>query len=324
MLPPGLSMLWESVDPHAALRDRFGFTGRAPVSAWIAAALRSRWEVIAEDCHRLVISDQNVIAWVPSSRGDLIVKWSTAQERFPALAASTGLLHDLSAQGVPVAAPLLTAQGKARAEIAGPLGPLSVAVLPELEGVWLDATDPHAVHAAGAMLARLHEALRRSDHGVPALPAAQEDIAQRVGRWLERSDPGRAPDASRRLSALLATAPTLRAAQQLVHHDYRAANILTSASEVVGVLDFDELGRAHRVDDLARATVLLATRFTDWEPTPKAARVHLRRGYESIAPLDDVERHWLEILVLWYGIAAIPPGAGTERWRAAVECTSMS
>ncbi|APX32388.1 hypothetical protein BH708_06245 [Brachybacterium sp. P6-10-X1] len=322
MLAPGLSMLWESTDPVIALRKRFGFTTLEDAAVWVAAALAETWDVTVRSCPRLVISDHNAIVWVDGDHGDLVLKWSRARERFPALESSTRLLSAVAALGVPVAAPLPARDGRVRVGLEGPSGPLSAALLPEVSGQWLDVADLAAVRSAGSTLAQLHAALRPLEHGssvmVSQAPTTVEDPARRLGRWIIESDRGLAPEASRSLAQRLTDAPPLETEQQLVHHDYRAANILVRDSTVVGVLDLDEIEPAHRVDDLARASVYLATRFTDWGPTPRSARTALREGYESVQPLSEVEKRWLEILTLWYGIAAIPQGEGREAWTDAL------
>jgi aminoglycoside phosphotransferase (APT) family kinase protein len=103
-----------------------------------------------------------------------------------------------------------------------------------------------------------------------------------------------------------------------VHNDFRAANILTRRSRVVAVLDFDEVAWTHPVADLAKAGVYLGTRFRDWRPTPAAARAELRAGYESVRPLEPVERRWFDVLVLWYGICAVPGPVDPAGWAEAL------
>lgn len=87
---------------------------------------------------------------------------------------------------------------------------------------------------------------------------------------------------------------------------------------MIGVLDFDEAAVSHRVDDLSRASVYLATRFHDWGPTPRPARGALCEGYESVRPRSTAEADWLEILTLWYGIGAIPDGEDPQGWAGAL------
>lgn len=311
-------MLWESVDPADALSERFGFDDLSAAQDWAADALRSVWGITARECTRLVISDHNVIAWVETDHGALVMKWSRAQDRFQALETSTRLLQEVGAHGAPVAAPLAALDGRVRVVREGPGGPLSAAVLPRLQGDWLDVDDLDAVHSAGAALAMVHQALAASQVQRDCSATAPPDLAARIGGWLAHRDRGCAPAASRRLQQLLDDAPPLDAPAQLVHHDVRAANILTRDSAVVGVLDFDEVGVSYRVDDLARASVYLATRFTNWGPTPRPARRALREGYDAVQVLSDVEARWLEILTLWYGLNAIPAGETRQEWAAAV------
>lgn len=369
MLPPGLSMLWEDSDPAAALRERFGFRDLAEAITWMREALAEHWGIALRGCSRLVISDRNAIAWLGTDAGALVLKVSSARARFAELAAATRLAQDLDALGVPLAAPLPARDGAVRRELDAPAGPLSLALLPEVDGDWLEVGDLTAVRSAGRALAAVHEALRvvqeretmppadgdapepvadtsgasqRADagdatsvgDGSGARPSAgnaspvadgsgarrqAEEPTDRIRRWLADSDRGLVPAASARLARLLEQAPPLDQAPQLVHHDFRAANILVRDSAVVAVLDFDEVEPAHRVDDLARASVYLATRFRDWGPTPPAARRALREGYEDLLPLGDAEQARLELLTLWYGLAAVPPGSAGEAWAAALD-----
>ncbi|WP_125778317.1 phosphotransferase enzyme family protein [Antribacter gilvus] len=333
MLPLGLSMLWERVEPEAALRERFGFSGFDAATGWVSAALSETWGIAVVGCSRMVISDHNAIAWVESDRGRLVVKWSHSQRLFARLEASTWLLRALADRGVPVAAPVATTDGRDRLTLAGPSGPLSLTVLPELTGDWLDVTDEAAVVAAGACLAEVHRALGAIGRDLPpaaraaaglgtgaaAEPAeASAALRQRIDDWLARGDRGFAPEASQRLKSLLSAAPDLDDEPQLVHNDFRAANLLTQGSRVVGVLDLDDVTVRHRVHDLAKASVYLGTLFTDWRPTPTAVRQTLRAGYESVRPLSPTEARWLEILVLWQGLQAIPGESDPAGWASAV------
>ncbi|KRC60861.1 aminoglycoside phosphotransferase [Agromyces sp. Root81] len=318
MLPLGLSMLWEPVEPEGALRDRFGFDGLGAVAEWTSTALDETWGITAGGCSRMVISDHNAIVWVDSDRGDLVVKWSRARERFARLDASTRLLRAIAGRGVPVAPPIATADGLDRVTLEGPSGALSVTVLPELTGDWLDVADDAAVRSAGACLAEVHLALGASDRDASLSSMRTAPLRKRIDQWLAHEDRGLSREASNRLAGLLSEAPELRDEPQLVHNDFRAANILTRGSQVVGVLDFDEVVVEHRVSDLAKACVYLGTRFTDWRPTTAEVRRSLRAGYESVRPLTPAEAFWFEILVLWHGVLAIPGENDTAGWASAV------
>jgi len=247
-----------------------------------------------------------------------VVKWSCAETHFAALAASARLLGDLGRRRLPVAAPISALTGQDRITVEGPTGPLSIAVQPELIGDWLDVTDDSAVRAAGACLAQLHQELPAyTDDRLPTTPRV-EVSRQAIERWLTGQDRGLAPAASSRLSQLLLELPDIDHEPQLVHNDYRAANILTSGSTVVGVLDFDELAVGQPVGDLAYASVYLSTLFTNWRPTPSAVQQQLRAGYESVRSLTLAEGLWYEVLVLWLAIQAIPGKVDPYGWAVAL------
>lgn len=307
-------MLWESADAELALAERFGFASYDEVSAWVSTALADLWQLRVELVERVAISDHNAICFASTDRGRVVVKWSWAEPLFERLGATTALLTHLADAGLPVARPVGIG-GRSRVVVDGPAGPLSVVVLPEMSGTWLDVTDPAAVHDAGATLARVHASLASYDDPVLGTPPPSS-LRARVGAWLAE-DPGLAPEASRRLAEAVADLPDLDDEPQLVHWDFRAANLLTEHGRVSGVLDLDEVLTEHRVRDLAKACVFLGTLFTDWRPTPVAVRERLVAGYESVRPLGATERAWLEPLVLWTGIAALP-GHDLEAWRAAL------
>lgn len=315
-------MLWEAVEPREALRTRFGFDGSAAVLDWISSTLNRVWAIRVLAVPRMVISADNAILWVDSSRGPLVVKWSRAQDRFERLAAAARLLTWLDERGLPVAAPIAPPHGPDRVLLDGPLGPLSVVVLPELEGGWLDVTDETAVRAAGQALAQLHTAMHdyADDRWRPDTDATS--LTDRLALWLTEGDRGLAPAASARLRGLIDDLPPLENRQQWVHHDFRAANILTHASAVVGILDFDEIGWDHPLVDLAQASVYLGTLFTDWRPTPAPVRQQLIEGYATLRPLTSADHRWLDALVLWMAIAAIPGSLDPQGWAPALSRTA--
>jgi homoserine kinase type II len=135
------------------------------------------------------------------------------------------------------------------------LNNVSLGVCPVIEGDLLDIGDPAQVTEAGQMLATLHETL-----------AAYPD----------RVDGGR---------------PTGR--EQLVHNDFRSANILHNGTSITAVLDFESVTYRTRVADLAQATVLLGTRYHDWGPTGEVVREAFVTAYADQAPLTSTEQNEL-------------------------------
>lgn len=313
-------MLWESTDATSALRDRFGFDGLDDATRWLAGTLATTWAIEAVECERVVISGQNAIAWVRAGHGLLVAKWSRARDRFPKLDAVADLLHALHRQGVPVADPLASVAGRRRATVPSPTAPVSMTVQPRMPGRHLDTGDDAAVRAAGACLAHLHDAMAGHDdpHVVGSARTPALDLHERIRSWLDSDDAGIVPAASERLRSRLAELEPIDTEPQLVHYDYRAANILTADSRVTAVLDFDEIAWDHRVYDLARAGVLLSTLFTDWRPTSPHTRRTFLDGYRSVRPLTRAEQDWLDVLVPWVGIGAIPHVPDPAGWASEV------
>lgn len=116
-----------------------------------------------------------------------------------------------------------------------------------IEGELLDITDPAQVRAAGEMLARMHVVMSEYPGTIPTA---------------EPPAPG----------------------AQLVGNDFRSANILWTGGRIVAVLDLEESTYRRRVDDLAKAAVLLGTRYHDWAPTPAEVREAFVAAYASVLP----------------------------------------
>lgn len=320
VFPTGLSMLWEKADAPDALQTRFGFTDVDEVGTWLTALLYRRWGLTVTQCDRVVISDINAIAWLQTDAGPFVVKVCAHPPVFERLATIADILASLDAIGLPVAAPLPSRQGQMRVVHDEPQ-PLSVVVQPAVEGDLLDTNDATAVRAAGAVLARLHTAMAALPAGALATnPRNPEpNLRRRLSKASRDHAIARAPQAAARLEHLLTHLPDVDTPPQLIHNDYRGANILTSGSDVTAVLDFDEMALDHRVYDLANAAVLLATRFTTWRPASPAAREHLLAGYRSRAKLTAIEESWLEAVILWLGLQSIPAGGDPDGWAEAVE-----
>lgn len=318
MFPPGLSMLWESTEPQSALKNRFGLGSFDEAAGWLTKVLAEAWAIEVKACERIIISDHNAIAWISTDRGALVAKWSRDEDQFAKFAGTADLLDALHKEGLPVAPPLAATDGRHRVVIDSS----SVTVQPHIDGNLLDITADTAVRRAGASLARLHRALAtQKDSRLTRLgrhTGGTLDLRRRIETWLQHEDTGRAPEASTRLRDQIASLPPIDSQPQLIHNDYRASNVVTCGTEVIAVLDFDEVALDYCVTDLANAFVLLGTRFTNWQPTPPSVREAFLHGYESVRPLTRLERQWLHALALWRGITAIPPGDDPAGWARAV------
>jgi homoserine kinase type II len=266
-------MLWESDDPLQQLGRRFGFREAAAAAEWVTDTLASSWDLEVSACERVVISSWNAMAWVVAGSQRLIAKWSAVPPRFSRLEHSARVVEWLDRHGIPVAAPIPatdgrlliefanTAKGRVRSKLPLPGSRFLLGVLPVVEGDLLDVDDSSQVTDAGRMLAALHEAL-----------AAYPD----------RTGTGR---------------PKYQ--EQLVQNDFRAANILHDGTMVTAVLDFEEVTYASRIADLAKAAVLLGTRYRNWQPTNQEVREVFVGAYNEHAKtrLTASERETLEELV---------------------------
>jgi homoserine kinase type II len=267
---PAVDMLWESADPSQALTRRFGFRDGACAAEWVADVLERYWELEVVRCDRLVISARNVMAWVLAGGRHLIAKWSSLPHRFSHLEDAARLVAWLDTQAVPVAAPIAATDGRLLVELGNdarrrlisrlplPGSRFLVGVLPVVEGDLLAVEDPRHVDDAGRMLATMHQAL-----------ATYPGQAARRGQG---------------------------AHTQLLHNDFRSANILHDGTRISAVLDFEEITWDTRVADIAKSAVLLATRYRDWGPTSESVRTAYVNAYERHArdPLTTSERHELD------------------------------
>ena len=308
---PVLDMLWEADDPRDALADRFGFPDGPAAGRWVADMLDKHWGVAIHTCERIVMSGGNALAWTGTPSGRLLAKWSVLPGRFPRLAATarlTGWLHD---RGLPVSASVPARDGRLQVEADG----VTIGVQREIAGDLLDTTDPAQVRAAGATLARFQSALAAyPDAEQLTGPAGAGPLPSRILTWLD-SGAGHLPVAARdALRGLVAAAPPDRPARQLVHFDFRSANILVDRGAIVAVLDLEEAQPEHRLVELARAAVLLGTRYRDWGPVPAGVHADFIAGYAAERPLTPDESSWLDILLLWQGLAMVPAGADPTGW----------
>src|SRR5205085_1458144 len=159
--------------------------------------------------------------WVGTPSGRLLAKWSVMSERFPRLAEIARLASWLHGRGLPVSAPVPARDGRLQVEVDG----VSIGLQRVIEGDLLDTADPRQVRAAGAVLARLQEALPAYPDAdqIAVLAGSSRSLTERVTGWLDaRAEhlPAAARDA---LRGLVAGAPPDRLPRQLVHFDFRSA-----------------------------------------------------------------------------------------------------
>ncbi|GAB7044584.1 MULTISPECIES: phosphotransferase [Catenuloplanes] len=307
---PALEMLWEPDDPRRALEDRFGFGDGEAAGRWVTAVLAEHWGVRAGSCERIVMSAGNALAWIGTPSGRLVAKWSVVPARFPRLTETARLTHWLHGRGLPVSAPVPARDGRLQVVA----GRVSMHLQREVVGDLLDTADPGQVRAAGAVVARLQDALAGYPDAdrFPAGPAAP--LTARVTGWLD-AHAGHLPAAARdALRGMVAAAPPDRSARQLVHGDVRSANVLWARGGIAAVLDLEEARHDHPLVELARAAVLLGTRYHDWGPVPAAVRAGFVAGYRSVRPLTAAEEGWLDVLLLWQALAAVPAGDDPTGW----------
>jgi homoserine kinase type II len=261
-------MLWESQDPLIALK-MFGFQTSSQASTWALDVVAALSDVKPVSCERIVLSALNALAWLRTEDGDRIAKWSIYKPRFEFLSEVAKLTSWLDSQGVPVSTPIPARSGTLRAQADGALIELQ-SVCP---GKLLDVVGPSQVLAAGATLAQLHKTLARyPDAGRmmaadddPAWPRRlakgdlQGSLPGRVDAWLAAHGNKVPADLALSLRGQMGDAPQIDWPLQLVHNDYRSANVICEGGRVGALLDFEEAGMDHAVVDLARAAVRLGT-----------------------------------------------------------------
>ncbi len=283
--------------------------------SWVAQTLQQSWGVGPVNSERIVMSDQNALAWVTTDDGArLLAKWTVDVSRFARLdeiARLTAWFHD---RGLPVSPPLPSLDGSLQVSV----DRVSIAVQRVIPGTLLDVSDRNAVQSAGAVLAHLHRTL--ADYPATDLlrsAGAQSgpmSLADRLGSWLTTRKSTAPRDALDALHRFLDNAPDVATPVQLTHGDVRSANILCERSQVAALLDFEEVRLDHRINEIARSAVLLGTQFHSWGPVSAPVRRTFVAGYESVEPLTSAERAWLPILELWYTLAFIPNGEDPTGW----------
>jgi homoserine kinase type II len=244
----------------------------------------------------------------------MLAKWSVARERFARLDTLAGLTAWLDDRGFPVSPPVPALDGRLQVEASG----ASMCLQRPIDGELLDVSGLDRVRCAGAVLARLHAELSKYPHSdeLSGLSAPTEPLSAQIAGWLARAPGHVPPGALSALRLLVANAPSDPLPIQLVHGDYRSANILCRGNEIAAVIDFEEARFDHRIVELARSAVLLGTRFHHWGPVSAQVRTVFLDGYRSGSELSEGEAQWWTILELWISLLMVPQGDDPTEWGA--------
>jgi homoserine kinase type II len=312
MCPLQPTMLWESVDAEMALRQRFRFASVEEAVRWLTATIAHTYDIPVQSVDRIVISAYNLLAWLITDDGPLLAKSCALVTAQDWLAKVADLLVWLDQQGLPVSVPLASKTGQRQVIC----DHLSLGVQRLMPGTLLDPTQPDQAHAAGITLARLHQALAAYERATDFAAAPTPRLEISIQAWLAEKAPTLRDSALVAGSQVLARSVSSGAlpdlTRQIVHHDYRAANLLWHEGKICAVLDFEELRWGYRVNDLAWAAVHLGTRYHHWRPVSTQVHEQFLAGYEAIYPLTPAERPWLPRLLLWHSLnltASVPAEA---------------
>lgn len=297
------AMLWESADPNTVLAERFYFPSSADAVRWLIDRISRVYGVTVVSVDRLVMSSHNLLAWLTTTDGPRLAKgcgFVMAHER---LRKSGELVLWLEQMQLPVSAPLVATMGAVQVLC----DHLSLSLQRVIPGELLDPAQPEQAECAGVTLAQLHQALAAYPYAAAlAAPAPRPGLLTLIENWAtQKRATLTAPALTAHVTSLieqvksLATAPL---ATQLVHGDYRAANILWQAGTLAAVLDFEEVRWGYRVNDLAWAAVHLGTRYHDWEPIALAVQQTFLHSYRAVQPLTALEEVWLPALLAWHSI----------------------
>ena len=282
--------------------------------------LADSWGVEMISCDRVVMSAGNALVWITTSTDRMIVKWSVVPSLFPRLANVARLTSWLDRRGLPVSAPIAARNGDLQVEVGG----FSVGLQSVVEGSMLDADDMAQVHAAGAVLANLHLAMAEyPDNGSlgPGGQAESTPMRTRVERWLDSTPGDHLAPLAESLRRRLVSIPsdTTLPPPGLVHLDFRSANVLCAGDQVTAILDFEEAGADYLIYDLAKAAVLLGTRFRRWRPVSSETHGTFVAGYRTVRELSAAEEAWLAPLVLWRTLQQVPAGDDPTAWAESAE-----
>lgn len=303
MTLPQPTMLWESVEPLAALTKRFQFSSPADAVHWLMRTVSHTYGIAVVSVDRLVMSSSNLLAWLSTAEGPLLAKCCATAPAHQRLHNAAELVVWLAHLALPVSAPLVAKTGAVQVRC----DHLSVGVQRVIPGALLDPTQLDQAHAAGVTLAHLHQALaaypRTTDFATNTQVPPVTDL---IDRWatqkMSKITEPHLVAGTYILQQRIKVIETDPLPTQLVHGDYRAANILWHEEQIQAVLDFEEVRWGQRVNDLAWAAVHLGTRFHHWGPVAPAVHRVFLNSYITQNPLAVQEQAWLPTLLTWHSL----------------------
>ena len=318
------TMLWESTDPQVTLTQRFHFATAAAAQQWLVAAVADTYGIIVTSVDRLAMSSYNLIAWLTTNKGPLLAKCCAFADAHQHLLKCGELVQWLAQAGLPVSPPLVSTTGA----VQNRCDHLSISVQRVIAGELLEPTDTEQAHATGVTLAQLHQALASYPQAalftspVP-IPALSTAVAERVTQEMAALTDTALVEGSKRLLEQIQRLDTTLLSPQLVHGDYRAANLLWQAGKIAAVLDFEEVRWGNRINDLAWAAVHLGTRYHDWGPVARTVHQTFLRGYTAIEPLTAEETAWLPLLLTWHTINLTDAATGRSAQAVGMEAMTF-
>lgn len=167
---------------------------------------------------------------------------------------------------------------------------------------------PAVLQQLGRRLAQLDQALAGLQH-----PAAGRKLAWDIARLVDLKPIAQQLQGVQDQGLLLAgmahyeqqVLPRLSALpQQLIHNDFNPYNLLVDAHDhgrLTGIIDFGDMVRSHRLNDLAIA----ASYHLDGTPAPLGAATAIIRAYHRESALTDIEQELLAELILARLLATI-------------------
>ena len=94
-------MLWEQTDAATALRERFRIVDASTAATLVTNALLEHWGLRVTACERIVLSAQNLLAWVRTQTGPFVVKACAQQPLFARLGTIAEVVAQLDRRACP-------------------------------------------------------------------------------------------------------------------------------------------------------------------------------------------------------------------------------